>query len=236
MKKKRKIKYIKIVPILLCVFCLMGCQSQKMKSETGKTNQKQQTLNENIPKDIANWEKEYKNIISNIENNLADPYSLRCDLNPYVYIGVHDFDNDSIAELVIGDGISVAVFTYKEEQVQKIADLYEPEGWWAINGLHYKNNTIILESSGSDGSGYVCFTYNNGEYIMGTYDEYDPDTAIINKKTIAAEEFEKYFDLEELLENSRVEHILKTVETEVLLEIDGESVTVKDLDFNLIKW
>lgn len=197
---------------------------------------KPKTLDESTPKDNANWEKEYKNIICNIENNLTDPYSLRNDLSLYVYIGVHDFDNDGIPELVIGDGISAAVFTYQEGQAQKIADLYEPESWAAINGLHFKNNTIILVSNGSDGSGYVCFTYDNGDYITGTYDDYNQDKAVMNEKLVTGEEFEACFDLEELLENSRVEYILKKVETEVFLEIDGESVAVKDLNFNLIMW
>lgn len=227
-------RYLRILLILLCVFCLTGCQS--MESETGKTNQKQQTLDENMSIDNANWEKEYKNIICNLENNLADPYSLRCDLSLYAYIGVHDFDNDSIPELVIGDSISAAVFTYNEGQVQKITDLYEPEGWWAINGLYYKDNTIILNSSGSDGSCYVCFTYSNGDYIMGTYDEYDWDQAVIQEKVVDKEEFEKWFDLEELLDNSRVAYLPKTVEAEVFVEIDGEGVPVKDLDFSLLMW
>ena len=182
------------------------------------------------------WEKAYKNIIHNIEDNLADPYSLRNDLGLYVYIGVHDFDNDSIPELIIGDGISVAVFTYVDGQVQKIADLYEPKTWGSINGLHYKNNYIILESNGSDGSCYVCFTYKNNDFIVGTYDEYNPDKAILNEIVATKREFENVFNLAELLENSRVSYIKKNNEAEVLLGIEGKNIPVRELDFNLVMW
>lgn len=188
------------------------------------------------PVDNSSWQKEYKNIICNIEDNLVDPYSLRSGLRPYVYIGAHDFDSDNIPELIVGDGISIAVFTYTEGAVQKIADLYEPKTMSSINGLHYKNNNIILVSAGSDGCCYVCFTCNNGDYIIGTYNEYNPDKAIINEIEVTREEFENSFDLAELLNNSRVAYIPKNSETEVLLEIAGESIPVEELDFNLIMW
>lgn len=78
---------------------------------------------ENMPEDNTKWEEAYKVIISAIEDNLADPYFFRDSLSLYVYIGIHDFETDGTPELVIGDGISAAVFTYMEGQVQKIADL-----------------------------------------------------------------------------------------------------------------
>lgn len=186
--------------------------------------------------DNTTWENAYKNIIYNIEDNLADPYSLRNDLIRYVYIGGHDFNGDSIPELIIGDGISVAVFTYVEGQVQKIEDLYEPEKWGSINGLHYKDNCIILESNGSDGSCYVCFTYKNNDFIVGIYDDYNPDKVVINKIVVTREEFENVFNLSELLENSRVSYISKKNEAEVLLEIEGKNTPVRELDFNLVMW
>ena len=186
--------------------------------------------------DNTTWEKAYKNIICNIEDNLADPYSLRNDLDLYVYIGVHDFNGDNIPELIIGDVVSVAVFTYVEGQVQKIVDLYEPKKWGGINGLSYKDNSIILASNGSDGSCYVCFTYNNSDFIVGIYDEYNPDKSVINEIEVTKEEFEKVFDLSELLENSRVSYIPKKTETEVFLEIDGVNIPIRELDFNLVMW
>lgn len=202
----------------------------------GKVCNVEERMIEAIPEDIATWEEAYKDIICKIEDNLVDPYSLRSDVEQYVYIGVHDFDNDGIPELVIGDGVSVAVFGYVEKQVKKLADLYVPETWGAINGLSYKNNTVTLGSSGSDGSCYVCFTYKNGDYVIGTYDEYNPQEAIVDEMIVDKETFDEYFDLAELWGNNRITYIQKKNEPEVLLEIGSEKIPVSDLDFNTIMW
>ena len=60
------------------------------------------------------------------------------------HIGIHDFDDDGVHELMIGDGISIGIFIYEDGMAKKIADLYEPEVWGCINGAHYRENTIIL--------------------------------------------------------------------------------------------
>lgn len=134
-------------------------------------------------------------------------------------MGFHDFDQDGIPELILGDGVSVGVFTYKNNTVEKVTDLYEPEDWMAINGLHYKNNSIVLESNGSDGSGYVCFTYYEGEYITGFHDDYNPKEATLNNKKTTYEEFSKLFSIEDLMDNSSIS----------LNKLD-------DVDFNDIMW
>lgn len=115
---------------------------------------------------VPEWEDSYKKIIRNMESYLADSYIFRQESDGIKsdscigYIGIHDFDDDSVLELIIGDDVSVGIFTYDNGIVKKIADLYEPEDWGCINGVHYKDNTVILINSGSDGSCYVamlCF-------------------------------------------------------------------------------
>ena len=96
----------------------------------------------------------------------------------------HPVDDGGVPELIIGDTVSIGIFTYEDGMVKKIADLYEPEDWGGINGVHYRENTIILVNNGSDGSCYVCLSYHDGEYVTGVFDEYNPDTATVNGKEV----------------------------------------------------
>lgn len=72
-----------------------------------------------------------------------------------VYVGIHDFDNNDIPELIIGSYVSVAVFTYEEGKAEKVADLYETEEWGGINFLCYKDNHLVLICSGNGGVDYL---------------------------------------------------------------------------------
>ena len=192
MKIKKKV--ILMVNVMLCAALFCAC---------GKEESNQRDSNEN-------WEDAYKEIVRNMESYLADPYIFRQEPD-WVnsdscigYIGIHDFEDDSVPELIIGDEVSVGIFTYDNGIVKKIADLYEPEDWGCINGVHYKDNTVILINSGSDGSCYVCLSCRDGEYITGAFDEYNPETATVNGKEVTEEEFKKCFNLTELLEDSSI--------------------------------
>ena len=162
MKIKKKV--ILMVNVMLCAALFCAC---------GKEESNQRDSNEN-------WEDDYKEIVRNMESYLADPYIFRQEPDRINsdscigYIGIHDFDDDSIPELIIGDEVSVGIFTYDNGIVKKIANLYEPEDWGCINGVHYKDNTVILINSGSDGSCYVCLSCRDGEYITVAFDEYNP--------------------------------------------------------------
>lgn len=182
------------------------------------------------------WEDAYKSIICDIDSNLADPYNYNLGSNGNVYLGIHDFDGDDTPELIIGDSVSAAVFTYDNGDAVKIADLYEPEDWGGINGLYYKDNHIVLVSSGSGGSGYVCFTYDKGEYITGVYDDYNPEKGIINGNQVTGEVFRQQFNLTELTKNSRIEYSKVTGENGIVLAVNSESTTIDGLDFQLLEW
>ncbi|NBJ94660.1 hypothetical protein [Parablautia muri] len=150
---KRKKKFFLIANVMLCAALLGAC---------GKGKENQKDSNEK-------WEDAYKEIVRNMESYLADPYSFRQESEwansdaCIGYIGTHDFDDDGVPELIIGDDKSIGIFACEGGMVKKIADLYEPEEWGRINGVQYKDNTIILINSGSDGSCYVCFSYQDGE-------------------------------------------------------------------------
>lgn len=182
------------------------------------------------------WEDAYKSIICDIDSNLVDPYNYNFESNGDVYLGIHDFNNDDIPELIIGDFVSAAVFTYENGNAVKVADLYEPEEWGGINGLYYKDNHIVLVNSGSGGSGYVCFTYDEGEYVIGVYDDYNPDKGVINGNQVTGEVFRQQFNLAELTNNSRIEYSKINEEDGLILVVNGESITIDNLDFQLLEW
>ncbi len=126
---------------------------------------------------------------------------------------------------------------------KKIADLYEPEDWGGINGVHYRENTIILVNSGSDGSCYVCLSCYDREYVTGVYDEYKPQMAVISGKEVTEEEFKKWFDTAGLSKDSSIprSRIKKEDGIVTALAIDAiqkedEYILIDDLDFGTIEW
>lgn len=188
------------------------------------------------------WEAAYRNILCNIESNLEDPYHFRGQPSLYVYIGIHDFEGDGVPELIIGDSLSVSVFTYEKGKAEKIADLYETEEWGGLNFLCYKANHLVLTSCGNGGvdylggNGYVCFTFDKGEYITGFYCDYHPDEALINGKQVSAEAFRQQFDLTELRENSNIAYSRVNDKNEIAIADDDKWIAIDDLDFSLIEW
>ena len=226
-----KKKFIVLVNMLLCVTLFCAC---------GKGEENQYIVTE--------WADAYKEIVRNMESYLADPYILRQEIDQadsdicIGYIGIHDFDDDGVPELMIGDGVSIGIFTYEDGMAKKIADLYEPEDWGGINGVHYRENTIILVNSGSDGSCYVCLSCYDGEYATGVYDEYKPQMAVINGKEVTEEEFKKWFDIAGLLRDSSIprSRIKKEDGIVTALVIDAiqkeEYILIEDLDFGTIEW
>ena len=227
-----KKKFILLVNMLLCVTLFCAC---------GKGEENQYIVTE--------WEDAYKEIVRNMESYLADPYILRQEIDQadsdicIGYIGIHDFDDNGLPELIIGDTVSIGIFIYEDGMAKKIADLYEPEDWGGINGVHYRENTIILVNSGSDGSCYVCLSCYDGEYVTGIYDQYNPQMAVINGKEVIEEEFKKWFDTAGLLRDSSIprSRIKKEDGIVTALVIDAiqkedEYILIEDLDFGTIEW
>lgn len=272
-------KKVYIFSMFLLIICLTGCQKINSEDEGVKQEQDivekimgaedldvigekesdtahadEAERQENTEGDAAEisvtWQDAYKNIISNIQSNLADPYNFISEFgfNGYAYVGIHDFDNNNIPELIIGSAESVAVFTYEEGKAEKVADLYETEDWGGINYLCYKDNHLVLMSCGNGenaGNGYVCFTYEQGEYFMGFYDDYQPDEATINGEPVSKEEFLLQFDILKLKQNNHIEFNWRNSaiayckvndEDEIMLAGNDEWIAMDDLDFSLIEW
>lgn len=194
---------------------------------------------------VAGWEAAYRNIICDIESNLPDPYHFNSEygcFNGDVYVGIHDFDENDIPELIIGDSSSVAVFTSEGGKAKRVADLYETEEWGGLNYLYYKENHLVLTSCGNGGldypggNGYVCFTFADGAYITGFYCDYHLKEAMINGKQVSAEAFQQQFDLAELRESSEVAYCKVNDKNEIALAGSDEWIAIDDLDFGLIEW
>lgn len=187
------------------------------------------------------WEAAYKDIILNVEKNLSDPWEFRTEILPFnsIYLVLHDFNEDQIPEMVIGDSGTAAVYTYENGYAKRITDLCQSEDWGGINGLYLKDNTVTIITSGSDGSGYLCFTYDyindRGRYVTGSFDEYNPEVAIINGSVWDAEFFEKQFPdkYDDLGKNYLIEMIKKEGDM-IFPEEDGKGVPIKDFDLALV--
>lgn len=227
-----KKKFILLVNMLLCVTLFCACRKEEKNLYIA-----------------LEWEDAYKEIVRNMESYLADPYIFRQE-SGWVnsdfcigYIGTHDFNDDSVPELIIGDDVSIGIFTYDNGMVKKIADLYEPEDWGYINGVYYKDNTIIIVNSGSDGSCYVCLSYHDGEYVTGVFDEYNSDTAIVNGKEVTEEEFKMWFNLAGLLDDSSIprsrikkENGITTAFVIDVFQKEDEYILTEDLNLGAIEW
>lgn len=272
-------KKVYIFSMFLLIICLTGCQKINSEDEGVKQEQDivekimgaedldvigekesdtahadEAERQENTEGDAAEisvtWQDAYKNIISNIQSNLADPYNFISEFgfNGCAYVGIHDFDKNDIPELIMGSSTSVTVFTYEEGKAEKVAELYETEDWGGINYLCYKDNHLVLMSCGNGenaGNGYVCFTYEQGEYITGFYDDYQPDKATINGESVSKEEFLLQFDILKLKENNHIEFSWRNSaiayckvndEDEIMLAGSDEWLAIDDLDFSLIEW
>ena len=86
-----------------------------------------------------------------------------------MYLGIHDFEGDGTPELIFGDGVSLAVFTYAEGRVERIADLYFPGIIWCVNGIAIHGNGMSVMCAGSGGMDCVNFGYIDGGYVLGLY-------------------------------------------------------------------
>ena len=208
----------------LFLFCflilsLTGCADSNMTGGTALQPDESQVSNMvqesvTLADEEDSWRTAYMEIIDQGGGHLPDPYQLRGEdgLNSSFYLGIHDFNGDGIPELILGDGISISVYTYLNHGLEKVADLYEPEGWYMVHELYIQNNCLILVSNGSDGCGYVGFTYRDGSYLIGTYDDSSPDQSVLGGEESGYKEFNHVFHITELKEDSRKSFIKRNKE------------------------
>lgn len=131
----------------------------------------------------AAWQRAYLYVICNMQEYLADPYHSRNDseiynpMDQWVYLGLHDFDGDGIPELLAGDTITMAVFTFVGGRAEKIADLYYPNTTcWRVDNVYFKDNGVSISCDDSDGSDFVDFGFRDNNDIRGFVTTYYYDS------------------------------------------------------------
>ncbi len=213
---------------------IAGCRTAKVQSDNVKLESqshiqkdaKEETMESDDKKSEKSsvdngWQQSYKDIITYAKEYLVDPYGLRegNGSDRWAYVSLHDFNNDGIPELILGDSVSISIFTYQNNKAEKVIDLYEPEGWYSINNIYYRRNSLFLVSNGTSGSGYVCLTYKDGKYVTGFYDDYNPTMAAVNEEDTTYREFGKIFNISDLSENEKVPL--------VMLDANYEDITIR---------
>lgn len=244
--KKAGIYLLLVVINMLC----MGCSNGEMvviqdcvpesKSDVDYANQSEGNT--------GNWQEAYLDIICNIQDYLVDVDDSRRipeiydPMDIWGYLGIHDFDGDNIPELIAGDTITLAVFTFYQGRAEKLADLYFPDMVWCINGVQFKDHSVSVTCAGSDGCDYVNFGFLDGEYKLGLYSEYDEQSdEIINGKVSTLEELNCIYvlDFDERAGEEWRDRIRLAYKKEnwYLIYHSGYEVKMDDtFDFSQIEW
>lgn len=245
--------------ILICIsISLNACSSESSTdhfdpSEGIVTDQKDIDLSEEIAADTegaADWQNSYLEIICNMQEYLVDIDGYRSNpelynpMDDWVYLGIHDFNGDSIPELLVGDTLTMAVFTFSDGKPEKIADLYDEYEplTWCINGVHFKDNSVSLGCSGSGGTTFVNFGYLDDQYVIGHYSENNqPSVARINGKESTLEEMNKIYATDyaqrEPEENRERIRLVNEDGVWILKFQSGDEKILDDqFDYGLIMW
>ncbi len=140
----------------------------------------------------------------------------------------------------------VCVKTLEEEVIPYEAVFFElPEGEedWALK----IGAEVLITCSGDftePAPHYgTLISIHDGEYITGVFDEYNPETAIVNGKEVTEEEFKMWFDLAGLLDSSSIprsrikkDNGIVTAFVINVFQKSDEYIPVEDLDFNAVEW
>lgn len=145
------------------------------------------------------WQEAYLKILFTPQDYLMDLDHWRSGhlaewgLDPYFYLGIHDFDLDGVPELIIGDGISLGVFTYADGKTTKLADLCDTESPWCVNGVRFDNHVICAECAGAGTRSCVMFGYVDGQYQLAIYSTMSGPRLIINEKPCTLEDIKHIY-------------------------------------------
>lgn len=192
--KNRLILAFVILPLLLLMGCQQCCESSVISPTSATTIPTVYISTEDA---IVTpffrgdtWQEVYRQILlADSESYLAEADTDIDVKNRQIYLGIHDYDRDEVPELIIGYLCSAAVFTFRDQEAQKIADLYIPNLVWCINGFYARGDSISLQCCGSGGTNFVNFGYMEGAYILGFYtencDDYDPPMVNEEPATLA---------------------------------------------------
>ena len=190
----------------------------------------------------STWQEAYLSVIKcDRQQLLVDPDNLRYPEDTYIYLGIHDFDGDGTPELIYGDAVSLAVFTFSEGQVERIADLYFPGIVWCVNGIAIHGNGMSVMCDGSDGTDYVNFGYIDGGYVLGLYAQQTHMEPTINGEVCTVDDINRIHttDYNEMAPEEFREKIQLLFENgQWVLKLPSDEVLAADvtLDFSRFLW
>ena len=244
-----------VISLLIACMCvvLCACSSNGKIDNLGSsegivTDQNDLDPSEEI--EVPEWHHAYLEVICNMKEYLVDINDSRSNPELYdpmdelVFLGIHDFNGDEVPELLVGDLLTMAVFTFTDGKPEKIADLYDEYDpiTWCINGVYYKDNSVSLDCDGAGGATFVNFGYLDGQYVIGTYSELNlPSVVRINGEESTLEEMNRIYTInfaergrEELRE--RIQLVNENGIWKLRFESGKEAVLDDQFDFELIQW
>lgn len=139
---------------------------------------------------FINWQEAYREVIYNFPDNMMDlnnPYATRdtsdwANAEKCMYLGILDFDADGTPELLIGDTVSLAVFTFRNGKVEKCTEVILPNGFNRIDDVGFKENAVIVNCYGASAFGHAAVTYRDGKWINATCSNADGEIFINGEK------------------------------------------------------
>ena len=190
--------------------------------------------------EASTWQEAYTYVlIDNRVKYLEDPDELRDYQETYIYLGLHDFDGDGSPELIFGDGVSAAVFTFLDGQLMKIADICFPGTVWCVNGICFGRNSLAAVCDGSGGSAFVMFGYIDGAWQLGRYTQLCDMEPTINGRTATVEDIEKIHTTDWNILETEIKERVRLVDEDgwtVLLD-SGERIPVDEaMDWSRFAW
>ena len=190
--------------------------------------------------DASTWQEAYTYVLmDNRVKYLEDPDGLRDYQETDMYLGLHDFDGDGTPELIFGDGISAAVFTFLDGQLMKIADICFPGTVWCVNGICFGGNSLAALCDGSGGSSFVMFGYIDGAWQLGRYTQLCDMTPTVNGRTATVEDIEKIHTTDWQILETEIKKPVQLVSEggwAVLLD-SGERIPVdQEMDWSRFAW
>ena len=190
--------------------------------------------------DASTWQEAYTYVLmDNRVKYLEDPNGLRDYQETDMYLGLHDFDGDGTPELIFGDGISAAVFTFLDGQLMKIADICFPGTVWCVNGICFGGNSLAALCDGSGGSSFVLFGYIDGAWQLGRYTQLCDMAPTVNGRTATVEDIEKIHTTDwQILETEIKEPVQLVSEGGWAVRLDsGERIPVdQEMDWSRFVW
>lgn len=107
----------------------------------------------------AAWKRAYLYIMCNMREYLADPHgdkenpAVYDSMDQSVYLGLYDFNGDGVLDLLAGDAITTAVFTFADGQVEKLVDVKNPKEAYIYFGVPMPEEAeesvrLVYEASG----------------------------------------------------------------------------------------